>query len=290
MSVSEPQKKFWDSEQPGVDPISLHLVLGLREPQRTLRGASGEGFSGHQAGRGWIISLRLFPASFPAGDHARGVRSWKQKPAGVHMVRHQGSGPPSVGCQPLANSASGAQQAPGVSLSGTLASCLACPLRGRLPSCQLLQWHQGKPSPHFLPRCQGSSSRTRGAKSPGALVQGASSASSGTVKCASWIAAAAAAAAAAEATAVVAGDQEGWRRQPAASWGGRRRGEEVKARLLRRLLRAWRSGGQHCGGPGAQRGPAQRTHPSSQGCPGPGRAGARGSAASGREIQPPPRF
>lgn len=33
---------------PGVGPIFLHLVLGLREPQRTLREASGGGFSGQR--------------------------------------------------------------------------------------------------------------------------------------------------------------------------------------------------------------------------------------------------
>lgn len=106
-----------------------------------------------------------------------------------------------------------------------------------------------------------------GALSPG-LVQGASSASSGKVKCASWIAAAAATA--------VAGDQEGWRCQPA-SWGRGRRREEVKARLLR----AWRSGGRHCGDPAPPRGPAHTPVP---GMPRPPARGARGSAAAGREI------
>lgn len=48
------------------------------------------------------------------------------------------------------------------SLSETPASRLACPLCGRLPSCQLLQWHQGERSPDLLPRGQGSSSRARG--------------------------------------------------------------------------------------------------------------------------------
>lgn len=82
----------------------------------------------------------------------------------------RGPQPLPAGCQPLAN----CQRSPAGAwgLSETLASCLACPLCGRLPSCQLLQWHQGKRSPDFLPRCQGSSSRAPGGYFSGAGARG----------------------------------------------------------------------------------------------------------------------
>lgn len=54
-------------------------------------------FSAAQDGRGWIVSPRPFLASFPAGDHALCVHSWKQKLASCHLVKHQGSGLPPAG-------------------------------------------------------------------------------------------------------------------------------------------------------------------------------------------------
>lgn len=115
------------------------------------------------------------------------------------------------GCQPLANSASGAQQAPGVSLRDSRVP-LGVPalwVPSRLPAAAVASRRAGSRFPSSRPRLLQPGQRAI----PPGLVQGASSASSGKVKCASWIAAAATA---------VAGDQDGWRRQPA-SWGGGRR-------------------------------------------------------------------
>lgn len=150
------------------------------------------------------------------------------------------------------------------SLAETPASRLACPLCGRLPSCQRLQWHQGERSPGFLPRSQGSSSRARGLflrvwckGHPPRLQRESGSVRPGLQQRRQrWP-----------------GTRRRWRRQPA-SWGDGRRREEVKAGLLR----AWRSGGRHCGDPAPRRG--RRTHPS-WGCPG------RARAAAGRELRPP---
>lgn len=96
-------------------------------------------------------------------------------------------------------------------------------------------------------------------------MQGASSAPpAGKWKCASWIAAAATA---------VAGDQEAVA-TPAGELERRAEAEEVKAGLLR----AWRSGGRHCGDPAPPRGPRSTARPRAHTRPGDARArGARGA-------------
>lgn len=171
------------------------------------------------------------------------------------------------GSRPLANSASGARQAPG-SPSATRASRSARPLGGRLPSCQPLQWHPAKPSPDFLSRHQACSGRARG---PALRGWCRGHPARRPAKCKS----------------VRPGLQQRlqrrpgtrrrWRRQPASRGGGRRR--EVEAGLPR----AWRpgglAGGRHCGCPAPRRGPARP--------PGPGmaRPGARRArAAAGRRA------
>lgn len=68
-----------------------------RSKWRRIRGSAAatvpsSPFSAAQAGWGWIVSPRLFPASFPAGDHVLCVHSWKQKLVGCHPVKHQSSG------------------------------------------------------------------------------------------------------------------------------------------------------------------------------------------------------
>lgn len=214
----------------------------------------------------------LFPSWGPSSERPpRGSRSWwvsiwsSIRAQGCHLR----------GSQPLANSASGAQQKPGVSF------CDSCVPLGvpalwapsQMPAAAVASRKAEYEFPFSPPRLL---RLGPGAISPG-LLQGASSVPpAGKWKCASWIAVVATA---------VAGNEEAVA-TPAGEPGRRAeaRGSESRAPASLALGRAdWRAGGT-AGTPRHREAP--RTHPP-RGCPGPVRTRRRARAAAGRELGPP---